>query len=72
MGSVAGMAGEGLGRGGRAGPVPVRVLISYAHDDQAHMERVREFWLFLRANGVDARLDLPAAEQACERSSEFN
>jgi hypothetical protein len=41
----------------------MRVFISYAHDDQAHEERVREFWLFLRALGVDARLDLPAAEQ---------
>ena len=24
---------------------------------------MRDFWLFLRANGIDARLDLPAAEQ---------
>ncbi len=24
---------------------------------------MRDFWLFLRANGVDARLDLPAAER---------
>jgi tetratricopeptide (TPR) repeat protein len=43
--------------------VPVRVFISYAHDDGVHEERVREFWLFLRAQGIDARLDLPAAEQ---------
>jgi len=43
--------------------VPVRVFISYAHDDPAHDDRVRGFWLFLRANGVDARLDLPAAER---------
>ena len=27
------------------------------------VERVRDFWLFLRANGIDARLDLPAAER---------
>ena len=43
--------------------VPLRVFVSYAHDDDAHVERVRDFWLFLRANGVDARLDLPAAEE---------
>src|SRR5215475_7481156 len=42
---------------------PARVFISYAHDDRAHEDRVREFWLFLRAQGVDARLDLPATEQ---------
>ena len=45
------------------GRVPVRVFISYAHDDQAHEGRVRDFWVFLRAHGVDARLDLPTAEQ---------
>jgi tetratricopeptide (TPR) repeat protein len=45
------------------GRVPVRVFISYAHDDEVHEERVRDFWLFLRAHGIDARLDLPAAEQ---------
>ena len=43
--------------------VPLRVFISYAHDDAVHVERVREFWLFLRANGIDARLDLHASEQ---------
>src|SRR5437016_3040745 len=56
----------GLGAGPTAvagGRVPVRVFISYAHDDAVHEERVRQFWLFLRAQGVDARLDLPAAEQ---------
>ena len=42
---------------------PPRVFVSYAHDDDAHVERVRDFWLFLRANGVDARLDLSAAEE---------
>lgn len=48
---------------GQDGPAPSRVLISYAHDDAPHVERVRGFWLFLRANGIDARLDLSAAEQ---------
>jgi tetratricopeptide (TPR) repeat protein len=41
---------------------PVRVLISYAHDDETHRQRVKRFWSFLRENGIDASLDLPAAE----------
>src|SRR5215475_1554377 len=45
------------------GVEPVRVFVSYSHDDAVHENRVRDFWLFLRQNGVDARLDLPAAEQ---------
>ncbi|MEU6356912.1 TIR domain-containing protein [Streptomyces sp. NPDC047072] len=44
-------------------PSPVRVFISYAHDDPAHVERVRDFWLFLRECGIDAELDLPADER---------
>ena len=47
----------------RAAIVPLRVFISYAHDDAAHEERVREFWFFLRANGIDARLDLQGLEE---------
>src|SRR4051812_12593750 len=39
----------------------MRVLISYAHDSPEHEDRVRTLWFFLRRNGVDARLDLPAA-----------
>jgi len=54
---------DAMGQHGHAKAMPLRVLISYAHDDDAHVERVRDFWLFLRANGVDARLDLPAAEE---------
>ncbi|MGW3603291.1 CHAT domain-containing protein [Micromonospora sp. NPDC005161] len=42
---------------------PVRVLISYAHGDPAHEEDVRRFWTLLRAEGVDARLDVTAASQ---------
>jgi len=38
-----------------------RVFISYAHDNDDHVESVRRFWELLRAAGVDARLDLPAA-----------
>ncbi|WP_198169468.1 CHAT domain-containing protein, partial [Herbidospora daliensis] len=40
-----------------------RVFISYAHDDAAHAEQVRTLWAFLRANGVDARLDESAARE---------
>ena len=39
------------------------MFISYAHGDQEHENRVRDLWLFLRQNGIDARLDLVAAEQ---------
>ena len=39
----------------------MRVFISYAYDDPGHEGRVRELWVFLRACGVDARLDLAAA-----------
>ncbi|MGH3907592.1 MAG: SEFIR domain-containing protein [Pseudonocardiaceae bacterium] len=46
-----------------AGDDTVRVFISYAHDDAEHEDRVRQFWLFLRANGIDAVLDKPAAER---------
>jgi hypothetical protein len=39
---------------------PVRVFVSYAHASALHVEAVRQLWLLLRENGVDARLDLPA------------
>jgi hypothetical protein len=43
---------------------PVRVFISYAWDDDAHVDLVRQFWDFLRGQGgIDARLDMPAAGQ---------
>ncbi|MEU0992281.1 hypothetical protein [Streptomyces sp. NPDC005953] len=43
---------------------PPRVFISYAHEDDggAHTERVRALWLLLRGLGVNAKLDLVAAE----------
>ena len=44
-------------------PRHVRVFISYAHDDLGHENLVLEFWKFLRANGIDAQLDVPAAGQ---------
>jgi anti-sigma regulatory factor (Ser/Thr protein kinase) len=40
----------------------VRVFISYAHDSAAHIKEVRRFWHFLRYHGIDAKLDLSAAE----------
>jgi hypothetical protein len=58
-----GGAGAATAQQGRGQAAPVRVFVSYAHDDAAHVELVRDFWLFLRANGIDARLDLPAAEE---------
>jgi hypothetical protein len=39
-----------------------RVFISYAHQPKEHEEAVRELWIFLRGCGIDAQLDLPAAE----------
>ena len=41
----------------------VRVFISYAHDDSEHEQEVWEFYNFLRGLGIDARIDLVAAEQ---------
>jgi hypothetical protein len=38
-----------------------RVLISYAHDDRAHEQQVLDFSEFLRANGVDALIDVEVA-----------
>ncbi|MFD6033521.1 TIR domain-containing protein [Streptomyces griseoincarnatus] len=43
-----------------AGP---RAFISYADDGGPHTDQARSLYRLLRANGVDARLDLPAAEQ---------
>lgn len=42
---------------------PVRVLISYAHDDAQHQENVRGLWTFLRSRGIDARLDTLAENE---------
>ena len=57
MPDVRGGDHPGAGRG------PVRVFISYAHGDSGHEAQIREFWVFLRQNGVDARLDLAGAQQ---------
>lgn len=43
--------------------LPVRVFISYAHGDPEHEQQVRQLWRFLCEQGVDARLDLAAAER---------
>ena len=45
---------------------PVRVFISYAHDSDEHMATVRDLWIFLRTQGINAQLDLPAAERRQE------
>ena len=50
--------GDHPGTGG-----PVRVFISYAEGDPGHEDRVRDLWVFLRQNGIDARLDLAVAQQ---------
>ena len=44
---------------------PRRVFISYAHEpgNSEHGEVVRAFWEFLRSHGIDAHIDLIAAEQ---------
>ncbi|GAB4081756.1 CHAT domain-containing protein [Modestobacter muralis] len=57
------MDGEVAAGPAQGAGAPVRVFISYAHDSPEHEERVRDFWLFLRRNGLDAKIDLPAAEQ---------
>ncbi|MGH4024282.1 MAG: CHAT domain-containing protein, partial [Pseudonocardiaceae bacterium] len=54
---------DGLASSDGASLGPVRVFVSYAHDDAEHEDRVREFWIFLRAHGIDARLDKPAAQR---------
>jgi tetratricopeptide (TPR) repeat protein len=38
------------------------VFVSYAHDDAVHKALVLDFWMFLRRCGVDAALDVPAAD----------
>ncbi|GAA0247158.1 toll/interleukin-1 receptor domain-containing protein [Cryptosporangium japonicum] len=41
----------------------VRVFLSYAHDSPEHSADVCTLWTLLRERGIDARLDLPAAER---------
>jgi hypothetical protein len=56
-------AGDALAEQGAADRQrPVRVFVSYAHDDEQHVEQVRSLWVFLRQAGVDARLDVTAAQ----------
>jgi tetratricopeptide (TPR) repeat protein len=42
-----------------------RVFISYAHepDSDTHSRAVRDLWVFLRSQGIDAHVDLVAAQQ---------
>jgi SAM-dependent methyltransferase len=41
----------------------IRVFISYAHDSLTHDEKVLHFCNALRSQGIDARIDIPAAKQ---------
>ncbi|WP_410673577.1 SEFIR domain-containing protein [Amycolatopsis sp. cmx-4-68] len=50
-----------MAEGDKAGPA--RVFISYAHESDEHAEMVRDLWIFLRRCGVDAKVDLPAAQR---------
>lgn len=54
---------EGDAAGQAPAAEPVRVLISYAQYDEKHSELVQAFWTFLRTEGIDARLDVMAANQ---------
>jgi hypothetical protein len=58
-----GSPGEDVREGLPGGLEAPRVFVSHAHDDEEHEDRVRRLWHLLRANGTDARLDLPAAEE---------
>src|ERR1035438_8031555 len=42
-------------------PHNIRVFISYAHDNPSHEHRVQRLCNILRQQGIDARLDIPAA-----------
>jgi hypothetical protein len=50
------------GPGAAVDGTPPVVFISYAHESDEHKNAVRDLWLVLRDNGVDAKLDAPAAE----------
>ncbi|MCE6998602.1 TIR domain-containing protein [Saccharothrix sp. S26] len=45
------------------GSGPLRVFVSYAHESDEHVERVRDLWIFLRRCGIDAKLDRAAAQR---------
>jgi NB-ARC domain/SEFIR domain len=42
---------------------PVRVFVSYSHESDEHMAAVYDFYVLLRSQGIDAKLDRPAAER---------
>jgi SAM-dependent methyltransferase len=44
-------------------PTNIRVFISYAHDNATHKNRVQLLHDTLRKQGIDARIDIPAALQ---------
>ena len=43
-----------------------RVFVSYAHESREHEQSVLEFYEFLRSVGVDARIDVLAAQRPQE------
>ncbi len=51
-----------MASGASGGAAQPRVLISYAHESPQHEDAVRRLWVLLRENGIDARVDLTAAE----------
>jgi WD40 repeat protein len=57
------MWGDDVDEATAGGGPSARVFISYAHEGPEHEKRVRDLWLFLRRNGIDAVLDLAAAER---------
>ncbi|MCZ2826050.1 MULTISPECIES: NACHT N-terminal Helical domain 1-containing protein [unclassified Modestobacter] len=57
------MDGEIAAGAAQRGGAPIRVFISYAHESAEHEDLVRRFAIFLRHNGVDAKIDVPAAEE---------
>lgn len=44
-------------------PRPSRVFLSYCHESDEHVDRVKRFYELLRASGVDAKGDFPAQER---------
>lgn len=62
VGQSRSQAGIGMASESGARSTPVRAFISYAHDTPDHTEAARKLWLLLRRCGIDARIDLTAAE----------
>ena len=61
-GSAAAAAGSAPAEAPTGARAP-QVFISYAWDSEEHREHVRDLWVLLRANGIDAQLDIAADNQ---------